>query len=577
MTRRFFAPLLVLTFLFSPFIAPLEASAAVSNWQRSVSFYPFSPTDFESEDYRKSVDHFKSLGFNYVTLIIPYSQANAWSSDVFPGGNAPTDAALISGIQYAHSQGMGVVLKPHLDPRDGAWRAHIRASDRDAWFANYQNMLTKYATIARDHNVEVICIGTELIAMASSWENGDNTTRWQGMIGAVRSIYSGKLFYDANWGGGSFENEPPQIGFWGDLDYIGISAYYTFSGDGSVASLKSQWDQINNNTIRPLAEQYGKPILFAEVGYRSSTNAYQQPWDPWYPGSYSAQEQINDYIALVEYWNDYSYMQGIGLWYAVVDPNAGGSGNTDYLIQNKPVEATFKQLFGGGTTPPPPPPAPMSGSYRTDGSVNPSSVNAGQPVELTASITNTESAMGGANIDLEVYDSAGNRVHQQIFEGQSFADGESRDFTTSFTPSTDGTYTFKIGVFSTNWGTLYVWNDEAAKVQIGGGTPPPPPPPPSGDVSVWWPTGGANVSGVQPFKARIDDRDLSSYQMFWQVDGDRLNDMYDSDQDAPHKEAMVDLSGWSWRENGPYTITFVAKDSNGTTIGQKSVQITVTH
>ncbi len=63
--------------------------------------------------------------------------------------------------------------------------------------------------------------------------------------------------------------------------------------------------------------------------------------------------------------------------------------------------------------------------------------------------------------------------------------------------------------------------------------------------------------------------------MYWQVDGHRLNLMDNNQQDYPHKESLVDLSGWSWKASGAYTITFVAKDNQGTTIAEKSVLINV--
>jgi hypothetical protein len=106
-------------------------------------------------------------------------------------------------------------------------------------------------------------------------------------------------------------------------------------------------------------------------------------------------------------------------------------------------------------------------------------------------------------------------------------------------------------------------------------TPPPPTPPPpgGGSVEVWWPIDQANVVGTQPFKAIVQNRALDTYSMFWQVDGDRLNDMYNSSEEYPHKEAMINVSDWTWKGRGPYSINFVAKDSSGNIIGQKSVQI----
>ena len=46
---------------------------------------------------------------------------------------------------------------------------------------------------------------------------------------------------------------------------------------------------------------------------------------------------------------------------------------------------------------------------------------------------------------------------------------------------------------------------------------------------------------------------------------------------VPHKEAIIDLTSWNWKGNGPYTITFVSKDASGNVISEKSVNITVFH
>lgn len=83
------------------------------------------------------------------------------------------------------------------------------------------------------------------------------------------------------------------------------------------------------------------------------------------------------------------------------------------------------------------------------------------------------------------------------------------------------------------------------------------------------------VSGVQPFKALIDGRSLSSYNIYWQVDGGQANLLGDSYDGTPHKESLVDLSGWHWRANGQYTITFTAKDTAGAILANKTVIINV--
>lgn len=94
-------------------------------------------------------------------------------------------------------------------------------------------------------------------------------------------------------------------------------------------------------------------------------------------------------------------------------------------------------------------------------------------------------------------------------------------------------------------------------------------------LDIWWPTDGSWVSGKQPFKARLVDWKLGDYRMYWQVDGGQLNLMSDSYQDAPHKESVVDLQGWTWRGSGPYLVNFVAKTKRGKLLAQRSAQIYV--
>lgn len=96
----------------------------------------------------------------------------------------------------------------------------------------------------------------------------------------------------------------------------------------------------------------------------------------------------------------------------------------------------------------------------------------------------------------------------------------------------------------------------------------------SQSADVWWPTNGAHVTGTQPFKAMVQGLDVNSYDMYWQVDGGGLVPMYNSYQDYQHKEAQVDLSGWTWHGSGPYDITFVAK-KGGVVVAQSDANIYV--
>lgn len=92
-------------------------------------------------------------------------------------------------------------------------------------------------------------------------------------------------------------------------------------------------------------------------------------------------------------------------------------------------------------------------------------------------------------------------------------------------------------------------------------------------TDIWWPTNGAKLSGSHPFKALLQNTDVNSYTMYWQVDNGQLNKMETNHSDYPHKEVTVDLSGWTWRGNDTYKITFLSKDNTGATISERSVNV----
>ncbi len=584
-------------FILLAIFVPGMSSAAISSWQKSASMVSRYSTDFGSEEYKQSIRNLKASNINTVSLIVPYFQSTCQSSDIQATGGTPTEASIISGIDYARSQGLNVSLKVHLETLfDGncAWRANIDASDRAAWFANYGAVLNRLGIIAAAHGVSEIVIGAELIRMSSGDPNitphaADNSARWKTMIANLRKVFGGKLTYSANWGSGGFATETNQVKFWDSLDTIGISGYYELpSGTDSVADIKTQWDRWNTNNIAPLTTTYNKSFQFTEIGYQSADGARFQPWDynrKWWAG-YDGQEQANLYEALFQYWNNYSYMQGVNLWDWSTDPNVGGQGNTDYTPNKKPAQTVISNYFSGGTTPnpqPPPPPPPTPGTFSSSTTTTGSTV--GQSVTVNTNVV-SQSAASNLIVDLEVYNSTGQKIEQRFFESQNFTAGQSKPYSLTFTPSASGTYKVAIGVFSAGWTTNYYWNDSYTFNVSSTTTTPPPPPPPNPTpppppqpgnyvLNNWWPTDGASLSGVQPFKAMVENLEVASYTMYWQVDGGALVLMPTNLTDYPHKETLVDVNSWTWRGNGPYSVTFIAKDNTGKIIAQKTISISI--
>lgn len=354
-----FVVALSLLVTFAVFSAPLPAQAAVADWQQGVTIRPVSQTDFSSEEFKASLRELVATGATHVGLVVPYYQSDRFSTDIHANFNTPTDEALVDAIEYAHSLGLSVTLKMHLESFDGWWRAHINPGDRDTWYANYGSRLNHLADIAEANGVEMISIGTEMVSLAAENLNSDNTGRWQEMIRQVRERYSGDLIYGANStsnGGDAFTNEKQFIGFWQDLDYVGLSVYYEHHNDGSVEALRGSWDFWNTNDLRAFAESVGKPVLFSEIGYRSLEGSHRDPWNWQRSGNTDEQIQANAYEALLSYWNDFDYIDGIYWWEWESAPGGNRFGSTGYTPQGKQAEDILTTWFSGSGVPPVEPP-----------------------------------------------------------------------------------------------------------------------------------------------------------------------------------------------------------------------------
>ena len=74
-----------------------------------------------------------------------------------------------------------------------------------------------------------------------------------------------------------------------------------------------------------------------------------------------------------------------------------------------------------------------------------------------------------ALVDLEVYNSAGQLVHQRFWDNQGFRADRGRTFSSSWTVPAKlppGTYTVKVGVFAPGWVPMFAWNNSAATFTV---------------------------------------------------------------------------------------------------------------
>ena len=90
----------------------------------------------------------------------------------------------------------------------------IAPGNPGAWFASYNNFITKYAAMAQQEHVELFCVGCEFKTLSHS----QFQSNWTAVIGAIRTAYSGPLTYAAN--SNTLGDELFTVSFWPLLDLM---------------------------------------------------------------------------------------------------------------------------------------------------------------------------------------------------------------------------------------------------------------------------------------------------------------------------------------------------------------------
>ena len=309
--------------------------------QKGFSYATWWSGEYSSPDADLAVANLANTGTDWISLIVTQYQDDITSTTIYTTTATPTDADLIHAITYAHSLGMKVMLKPHVDLANDPshWRGEIGQGfgslQWTSWFNSYIAFINHYAQLAQANNVEQFCIGTEL----STTE--PRATSWRAVSTSVRNIYSGPITYAANWGSES------SLTWWDALDFIGVDAYYPLTGknDPTVAELDTGWLPYVT-TLTNLATTLNKPIIFTEIGYRSQDGANKHPWDWQVGGTLDFQEQADAYQAAFESVFNQPWFAGFYWWSWDTDPFQGGPCDDGYTPYDKPAEAVLRAWYG---------------------------------------------------------------------------------------------------------------------------------------------------------------------------------------------------------------------------------------
>jgi hypothetical protein len=357
--------------LFLSFAVP-SAHAA---WQRGANFNTYTPGAYGTAGADASLARLQSDGNDSVAIVTTWYQSKTTSNSIAPDPTrSPTDASVVHAMERARALGLKVTLKPHVNVNDGTWRGLIMPTDGAAWWASYRAMINHYANLAKQGGATMLVVGTEMKSMTLA------TARWQTVIADARARFSGKLTYAANY------DEFQQIGFWSSLDYVGVDAYFALTnvvGD-TVATLKSRWTTWGwEKALADVSAAAGKPVLFTEIGYRSTADTALHPGMWGTPDSVDLAGQAKAYEAFYQAFENETWFAGAFWWNwpAQIGPSPGW--DNDYPPIGKPAEDIMKSWnarLGPATAAAPAPAAPATASTTTTATTT-------SPVKMTASAT----------------------------------------------------------------------------------------------------------------------------------------------------------------------------------------------
>ncbi len=333
-------------------VAPAPGAATTglpTDWRRGANFTAWWHDSYESAEAAQRLSALRATGTTDVALLATWYMDTGQASQVQRDPlKTPSDEGMVALARRAQQLGMAVSLKPHVDVRDGTFRADIAPQDVDAWFSSYRAMLVHYADLARVAGADMLVVGTELTSMST------HAAQWRTLIAEVRSHFGGRLTFAANWTDGA-----DRVSFWRDLDYIGIDAYMPLVASDPNPSVETLTRAMcatttSAGTRRYVAEtadlsrRFERPVVLTEIGFRSQLGTASKPWGDT-GGGPSTEAQQHAYEAAYRVWSGVPWMKGLYWW----DWRAtGGGGDVSYTPSGKPAEATMSR-WNGTSVPPP--------------------------------------------------------------------------------------------------------------------------------------------------------------------------------------------------------------------------------
>ncbi len=315
---------------------------------------------FASEEAKTEARAIKESGADWVVLVPTVYQENYHSTVQFIDFEMTPDSwEICEMIDYLHSLGLKVQLRPMLETMDGCGRLQVwfPADDLDGnripgtshsfcaqWFESMRKRSVYYAKIAEKTKCEMFCLDSELDRIINYNDH------WKMVVKAVREVYSGCLTscHTTHMGLIDYEKVLSNKNHWFyDLDVLSLSTYHA-----AAKKMDATKDEIKEGFVSQLErfrrfyEIYQKPILLGECGCTSIKGASMNA-EGWQTDKreYDEDEQANYLEAIIETFSPEPWWYGMYWWKwdeQVPRPNP----HKGFIIKGKKAEKVFQKWSG---------------------------------------------------------------------------------------------------------------------------------------------------------------------------------------------------------------------------------------
>lgn len=220
--------------------------------------------------------------------------------------------------------------------------------NQSRWVKSFKAVLAHYVGLAAEAKVDCLCLGAEY------WKLEGYTYMWNEIIADARARYRGLLTYEFTPHGLGDRQRNPRLGeWWGQLDFLGFSAYGDCMVENAGVEDFARGFEARKNEAAKLADEFGLPLALLETGRRSTRGLKGSGADFQQPGVFEGEIQGRYMEAIVKAFADAPWYRGFYWWkweehqaehrpQYYTDP----AGDQGFTIEGKPSAETMKRLYG---------------------------------------------------------------------------------------------------------------------------------------------------------------------------------------------------------------------------------------